>query len=381
MAGSGSGSGTGSGSGSGSGPVVYPLASGEALTVEVLEPPLGEIAGRIEYWWRDVRAPLLEGALAATSRDRFVVGVVGGEYAGSMTYATARAGGDVAVLGMVWTRPDQRRKGIARALLGHTLDEFRAAGGAAMYLCTTNPHAFALYARAGFRPLTGDGMRYLAPGREDFDRTYFAAAGPAAVRDATWGDLAGVVALYNHPHPDLLVKDYHAPRRVMRDVRYESHYLRVWKPASEGRGCVLVLENPLGRVVGIASAVETDGFYEQHVHLVDCWACPAYLDALPVLLEALVRRAAAGGAEVVQAYLAAGDAPKRAAFAAAGFGVEARLRDRLLAGAAGAGRVDLLVYSRFLGPRTAGLRPTGSYYGGRGAIHRLPEGDGDPRRA
>jgi GNAT superfamily N-acetyltransferase len=363
-----------------SGPAVYPLAGGERLTVDVLEPPLGEYAGRIEYWWRDVRTPLLEGALAATSRDRFVVGLVDGVYAGSMTYATARAGGDVAVLGMVWTREDQRRKGIARTLLSHTLADFRAGGGAAMHLCTTNPHAFALYAQAGFRPLTGDGMRYLAPGHEDFDRTYFAAAGPAAVRDATWGDLAGVVALYNHPHPDWLVKDYHAPRRVMRDVRYESHYLRVWKPASEGRGCVLVLENPLRRVVGIASAVETESFHEQHVHLVDCWACPAYLDALPALLDALARRAAAGGAEVVQAYLAAGDGPKLAAFAAAGFGVEARLRDRLLADEGGTGRVDLLVVSRFLGPRTARLRPTGSYYGGRGAIHRRPGGSGDPSR-
>ena len=353
---------------------VYPLATGEALTVRVLEPPLGEYAGRIEYWWRDVRAPLLAGGLAATSLDRFVVGEVGGAYAGSMTYAAPRDGADVAVLGMVWTREDQRRKGIARTLLQHTLADFRAGGGQAMYLCTTNPHAYALYARAGFRPLVGDGMRYLAPGSDDFDRTYFAPAGPATVRDATWGDLARAAALYNQPLPDWLVKDYHAPRRVFRDVRYESHYLRVWKPASEGRGCLLVLENPRRRVVGIASAVETDSFYEQHVRLVDCWACPAYLDALPGLLDALAERAAGGGAEVLQAFLAASDRAKEDAFLAAGFRHEARLRDRLRTGVPGAERVDLLVLSRFLGRGGGPARPPGSYYGGRGTIHREHRG-------
>jgi hypothetical protein len=183
------------------------------------------------------------------------------------------------------------------------------------------------------------------------------------------------VALYNQPRPDWLIKDYHAPRRVFRDVRYESHYLRVWKPASEGRGCVLVLENPRRRVVGIASAVETDSFYEQHVHLVDCWACPAYLESLPGLLDALAGRAAGSGAEVLQACLAASDRTKEDAFVAAGFRPEARLRDRLRVDAPGARLVDLLVLSRFLGRGGGPARPPGSYYGGRGAIH----GGGDGR--
>ena len=51
-----------------------------------------------------------------------------------------------------------------------------------MYLCTTNPNAYALYHKQGFRPLVGDGMRYLAPGCEDFDRTYFVHDGPASIR-------------------------------------------------------------------------------------------------------------------------------------------------------------------------------------------------------
>jgi L-amino acid N-acyltransferase YncA len=348
---------------------VYRLATGEVMTVSLLQPPLGEYAERIEYWWRDIRAPLVAGDLAATSLDTFVVGEVDGEYAGSMTYATPRDTRDVAVLGMVWTRPDQRRKGVARTLLAHALAAFRAGGGRAMYLCTTNPAAFDLYAAAGFRSLVGDGMRYLAPGNEDFDDTYFSWAGPATIRDATWGDLARVAALYNQPAPDWLVKDYHAPRRVFRDGRYESHYLRVWKPARDGRGCLLVLETSRGTVVGIASAVETETFYEQHVHLVDGWACPAYLDVLPALLGALAERAAEGGAEVLQAWVAAGDTAKAEAFRRAGFEVEARLRDRLRTDEAGQGRADLLVYSRFLGRQGAPRHALETYYGARRPIH------------
>src|SRR5439155_10700098 len=124
-------------------------------------------------------------------------------------------------------------------------------------------------------------------------------AGPATIRNGTWGDCARVSALYNQPNPAWLIKDY--PRRVFRDARYESHYIRVWKPSSEGKGTVLVLENPLSRVVGIASLVEVDSYFEQNVQTIEFWACPAYLTQLPELLSALIERAQAGSAEILQA--------------------------------------------------------------------------------
>jgi GNAT superfamily N-acetyltransferase len=346
-------------------PATCRLTSGETMTVTVLEPPLGPWADRIEYWWREVRAPLVAGALAATSLDRFVVGEIEGTYVGSMSYATPRDRRDVAVLEMVWTDSAHRRKGVARALLQRTLADFRALGGVAMYLCTVNPAASALYASEGFRPLVGDGMRYLAPGHEDFDRTYFADAGPARVRPAVWGDLAGVAALYNQPAPDWLVKDY--PRRVFRDVRYESHFIRVWKPAGDGRGTALVLENPARRVVGIASAVEVDSYVEQHVQVVDFWACPAYLGQVPDLLAALVQAAAAGSAEILEAHVAEVDTAKRKLLDGAGFREEARLRGRLRMGEE---RVDLCVYSLAFGRHLPPVHPPGGYYGGRSLSER-----------
>jgi GNAT superfamily N-acetyltransferase len=342
------------------GPLTCRLRGGETLSVSVLEPPLGRWADRIEYWWRDVRAPLVAGELAATSLDRFVVGEIEGAYVGSMCYAAHRDRRDVAVLEMVWTHPVHRRKGVARALLRRALDDFRRVGGVAMYLCTVNPAAFALYASEGFRPLVGDGMRYLAPGHEHFGVAGFADVGPARVRPAVWGDLAGVSALYNQSAPDWLVKDY--PRRVFRDVRYESHYIRVWKPSAEGRGTALVLENPSGRVVGLASAVEVDSYVEQHVQVVDFWAAPAYLDQVPELLAALVQAAAAGGAELLEARVALVDTAKRRLLDGAGFREETRLAGRLRLGEE---RVDLCVYSLAFGRRLPPVRPPGGYYGGR----------------
>jgi RimJ/RimL family protein N-acetyltransferase len=175
-----------------------------------------------------------------------------------------------------------------------------------------------------------------------------------------WGDLAGVAALYNQPAPDWLVKDY--PRRVFRDVRYESHFIRVWKPAGDGRGTALVLENPARRVVGIASAVEVDSYVEQHVQVVDFWACPAYLGQVPDLLAALVQAAAAGSAEILEAHVAEVDTAKRKLLDGAGFREEARLRGRLRMGEE---RVDLRVYSLAFGRHLPPVHPPGGYYGGR----------------
>ena len=344
------------------------------IVVRVLEPPLGDLASRVRFGWSDVREMVLAGETSGTSIARFFVAEIDGAFAGSMMYFAPRDTREVAALEFVWTEPEHRRKGVATVLLDALLADFRAGGGQAIYLCTTNPHAYALYARAGFHSLVGDGMRYLAPGHEDFDRTHFAAAGAATARPGTWADLARVSALYNQPQPDWLLKDYHAPRRVFRDVRYESHYIRVWKPASQGRGALMVLENPLRRVTGLAATVEAESYYEQHVHLLDFFVCPAYLSQASELLEATVERAATVGAEIVQVGVAEVDRDKQRLLAEAGFREEARLPDRLRSGGPGDGsaadgRTDLLVFGRHLPRRPRVAHPRETYYGARRPFH------------
>jgi ribosomal protein S18 acetylase RimI-like enzyme len=66
-------------------------------------------------------------------------------------------------LGTAWSirdlyvAPQHRRRGIARALLRHILDDARAAGASRISLQTEagNAPALALYMTAGFRPVDG----------------------------------------------------------------------------------------------------------------------------------------------------------------------------------------------------------------------------------
>lgn len=190
-----------------------------------------------------------------------------------------------------------------------------------------------------------------------------AAAGPARVRAATWGDLARVSALYNQPTLDWLIKDY--PRRVFRDQRYEGHFRQGWLAARAGRGHTLVLENPLRRIVGISCAIEGESFFEQHVLTFDCWACPAYLPQLPDLIAALVEQAATGATEVIQTWVAASDGERQSLLSSAGFREEARLANCLRLGN---DRDDLLVYALSLNRRMPPARPPSAYYGARPAF-------------
>ena len=153
-------------------------------------------------------------------------------------------------------------------------------------------------------------------------------------------------------------------------MRYESHYIRVWKPASENRGVVLVLENPLHRIVGIASAVEVDSFHEQHVAVVDFWSCPAYLPQLPELLVALILEAEQRGTELLQASIAECDQEKRQLLESVGFSETARLRDRLRDGDQ---RFALLIYERQLSPQAQPAHPISDYYGARPAFQFIEE--------
>jgi ribosomal protein S18 acetylase RimI-like enzyme len=332
------------------------LATGERLRLAIVEPPLLGPYRAVEYWWRDVRQAVIDGAWVADSRDRFIFGEIGGEVVGSMLSHAPRVAPEVACLEMVWTREDQRRKGIGAALLTALLADFHAGGGQAMFLCTTNPHAFALYEQCGFQPWIGDGMRYLAPAAEEFDARYFAADGPATIRPITWGDLARASALYNQPRPDWLIKDY--PRRVFRGMRYEGHFRQVWLPVQRRAVAPLALETPRGRLVGLASAVSLDSFAEQHVQTAECFAAPAYLDQLPALIEALVAAARSGPAESLQAHVAAPDTDKLRLFIRSGFAIAERRRGYLRRGEQ---RHDLLVLRRDLGQRRPPARPEASY--------------------
>src|SRR5205823_5574989 len=103
----------------------------------------------------------------------------------------------------------------------------------------------------------------------------------------------------------------------------------------------------------------------QNVQTLEFWACPAYLKQLPELLGALVERARAGSAEILQAYVADVDTEKRALLEGAGFREEARLHERLREGDDAR---DLLIYSRSFDRRSPKAHPVSNYYGSRQAF-------------
>ena len=335
------------------------LKTGEQLVIKILQPPLFDYASQVGCWG-DIRDELLGGQMTPWLFTPYFVGEIEGQVAGSMSYYTPTDTRDVGVVEFVQTAEQHRRKGIGSALLSRLIEDFCAARGVALYLCTTNPVAGTLYEKHGFWYHVGDGMRYLAPAAEDFDNTYLAFCGPAHVRDATWGDLPRAAALYNHPAPSWFIKDYFT--RCFRETRYERHFVEQMKRIEARKGAFVVLENPAQRLVGAAVLERFDTYCEQHVARLSFRVCPAYFGQTTELLNAAAQRAQALAIKTLQLYIAGCDNEQIELVQEAGFSEEARLADRLRHGEKW---LDLLVYTRSLSKDVPPLLNQGDYYGNR----------------
>ena len=338
------------------------LKNGERLDVEILHPPFaayGDRAGEF-CWWSDVRNDLLAGRLDAWLSTPCFVGEIDGELAGSMSLYAPRQRPEVGLVEFVRTAEGHRRKGVASALLGALIAHFRERGGLALYLCTNNPHAGALYEKHGFWYTVGDGMRYLAPGAEDFDGEHLAFCGAARVREATWADLPPAAALYNHPEPDWYIKDYLG--ECFRRTRFEVHFARLMKRVENGRGALLALENPRQRVVGLAACQRRNTFYEQHVATLSFRVHPEYFSQATGLLEAMASRARELSISLLHSHVADGDDDQAARLREAGFTEAAQLRGGLRDGAT---ETDLLIYALHLEGVSGAARDRETFYGER----------------
>ena len=342
------------------------LRSGEEMLLRVMEPPLTQYSEKLEkrelvkWIWPQIRDDILEGRMKKWLFTPYALGELDGELVASMAYYTPADTRDVGLIEFVETREEHRGKGIASALLAELVRRFTAEGGQALLLCTGNPIAGRLYENYGFWYTIGDGMRYLAPGAEDFSESYLAFSGGARIRDATWGDLPRTSVLYNHPEPAWLVKDYLS--EVFGDTRYERHFVRLMERIGDGNGAYLVLESPQKRVVGAAAFERLGTYYEQHAAVLSFRVCPAYFSQARELLDAAASRAAELSIGLLQVHVADRDEEQKALVLSAGFTEEARLRNRLRDGDQW---IDMLIYARDLGVDSQPRRAKGDYYGGR----------------
>ena len=340
-------------------PDTYLLHTGENLQVDIIEPPLSESCRNI-IWWRLVQDELLEGAWSDTLYTAYFVGKIDHQFVGSLACYTPADTRDIGVVGFVSTEDHHRRKGIASVLMDCMINHFINHGGKALYLCTNNPSAGILYEKHGFEYHVGDGMRYLAPGAENFDLTYFGSGCAATVRPATWGDLPRFAALYNHAEPDWLIKNYLT--QSFNETRVEIHFIQLMKRIENGNGAIKVLETSDKRLIGAAAFERLGTYYEQHVAHLTFRICPGYFAQAQDLLSACESDAEQMGIDQLQVHAADRDVSQIELLKSQSYVEVARYQQQLKDGQTA---YDLLVFGKNLAGGRALIREKEAYYGGR----------------
>jgi L-amino acid N-acyltransferase YncA len=201
-------------------------------------------------------------------------------------------------------------------------------------------------------------MRFLSDAGRDFDDAFSETQSDVVVRPAHWGDLPGVSALYNHPEPRWLVKDY--ANSCFADTRYERHFISSFRATEGGDGAFIVLEADGNRIVGAAALRRMETFHEQHVAVLDFRAAPGALRLGATLVQKTVDACDELRLGVAICHAGGNDTSKIGILEELGFVLEGTFRDRLRDEA---GIHDLLCFCRHLRMASAPARPRESYYG------------------
>lgn len=111
----------------------------------------------------------------------------------------------VGILGHVWTKPEERRKGASDLLMKVAMGDFAARGGKALFLGTdAGSVAHGIYLQHGFADVdTAGHMVWYADGRAAFEKAWFA-AGPAEVERLTWRHWPAAAPLFLQPGPGVV---------------------------------------------------------------------------------------------------------------------------------------------------------------------------------
>ena len=236
--------------------------------------PFWEGIFETEYAWIE---PLLRGREARQNRDFFYLARRNGRTAGTCHLTISDSNPQLGGLGEVATDPQFRGSGIAGKLCRRAQDDFRDAGGQALFLGTGNSAAARIYSRLGWRKLAGANvMAYIVDGRspEGFLIDYFKNLGTATVTSASAVDRIPMIPLILCPH-DWCIMDANVgiySTRYIEQLSCMGLYPR-YEPLARGdRGAWFSARTDRACTVGLSSArmsesggCQVDGF-THHEH-------------------------------------------------------------------------------------------------------------------
>ena len=213
---------------------------------------------------------------------RFYLGVIDGQAVGNIM--TVEHGG-IGILGHVFTRPDQRRKGIASRIMTAQMQDFRERKGRALTLGTGfDSPPYWIYHSFGFRSIVaGSGAMWYWKQPEMAEELWRAAI--TGTSPPLWRHWPLVNLLCTQPEGDRL---RNAARRLWGQRNFEgdfTKYLHDLK-AEDSSIVARVLENDAGLAVGWAS-VEDDPLWGGAAALLDLFVHPAAWHAAGELLDAV----------------------------------------------------------------------------------------------
>lgn len=305
------------------------LKTGQEMEVGVIRGPDLEYADRIREFLGhkpDSFKRHIDLSLAGPLEEletRFYVGLFDRQII-SQVMVVEYAG--VGLLGHVFTRPEYRRKGACRAVMGQQMEDFRRRGGQFLLLGTAfESPPYWIYFSFGFRSVAaGSGcMRYVAS--EDFEARWFAPA-PVQVVNVKWRHWPTLSLLFAQGAGHYL---RNVALGLWGQRNFEGGFLsllealqqspRSGPPSHQAK----LLESKVGAVVGCATLCPDSQW--PGTYLLDVFVHPHFEAGIADLLAALEP-----GEAKVLAYAEASASAKNAALQGAGFRLEGRLNRQLL---------------------------------------------------
>jgi len=275
--------------------------------------------------------PAMHGDYADTLDIHTLIAFIDEEPAGTASVYFPANEPEVALLGNVLTHPEYRGMTIARQLTERAVRLAFDSGCRVCYLGTTrSPRC--VYLGCGFDWVSGGVMRRAARDHEEYERQAFAEDGGPVIRDAAWGDIAGLACLVAQPS-DRVMHDWLrgiASISVAPMKRCVSNFPAVWYASANQGGVMRTLQDASPhRVLGFGSLTRGHSALQQPHAVVDVTVHDRAEAHGVTLVDDLVVQAGGQGITALSAYVPQGDTGKAKWFREAGFEVAATLPGQL----------------------------------------------------